>query len=113
MRKRFPIMLVLLAFLVIPLTGVAAGDSTGPIPPGEAGAKAALETSPRHHEWVDIAVPGREGKISAFVAYPERKEKAPVVIVIQEVYGLTDWVRAVGGPTSSQAATTSSRRYAG
>jgi carboxymethylenebutenolidase len=33
--------------------------------------------------------------VSAFVAYPERKDKAPVVIVIHEVYGLTDWVRAV------------------
>jgi carboxymethylenebutenolidase len=95
MRKRFPIIPVLLAFLVAPLTGVAAGHDTGAIPPGEAGAKAALETSPRHHEWVDIAVPGREGKVSAFVAYPERKYKTPVVIVIQEVYGLTDWVRAV------------------
>jgi len=95
MRKRIPIIPVLIAFLVAPLTGVGAGHGTGAIPPGEAGAKAALEISPRHHEWVDIAVPGREGKISAFVAYPERKEKAPVVIVIQEVYGLTDWVRAV------------------
>src|SRR4030043_2127940 len=88
-------MSVLLAFLVTPRTGVAAGHGTGAIPPGEAGAKAALETPPRHHEWVDIAVPGREGKVSAFVAYPERKDKAPVVIVIHEVYGLTDWVRAV------------------
>ena len=95
MRKRFPIILVLLAFLVVPLNGVAAGHDTGAIPPGESGAKAALETSPRHHEWVDIAVPGREGKVSAFVAYPERKDKAPVVIVIHEVYGLTDWARAV------------------
>lgn len=66
-----------------------------PIPPAEAGAKAALEHSPRHHEWVNIAVPGRGGKLSAFVAYPERKEKAPVVIVIHEIYGLTDWLRAV------------------
>jgi carboxymethylenebutenolidase len=95
MRKRFSIVLVLLAFLVAPSTGGAEGHDAGAIPPGEAEAKAALETSPRHHEWVDVAVPGREGKVSAFVAYPERKEKAPVVIVIHEVYGLTDWVRAV------------------
>ncbi len=33
--------------------------------------------------------------MTAFVAYPERKDKAPVVIVIQEIFGLTDWIRAV------------------
>ena len=95
MRKCVPILLFLCAFLADSSTGVAAGHTAQAIPPGESGAKAALETSPRHHEWVDIAVPGREGKVSAFVAYPERKEKAPVVIVIHEVYGLTDWIRAV------------------
>jgi carboxymethylenebutenolidase len=67
----------------------------GVIPPGEAGAKAALDKSPRHHEWVKIEVPGSDVKLSSFVAYPERKDKAPVVIVIQEVFGLTDWIRAV------------------
>jgi carboxymethylenebutenolidase len=65
------------------------------VPPGEPGAKAALETSPRHHEWEDVALPGAAGKLSLFVAYPERKEKAPVVLVIHEIYGLTDWIRAV------------------
>ena len=39
--------------------------------------------------------PGGAGKLSLFVAYPERKDKAPVVLVIHEVYGLTDWIRAV------------------
>ena len=91
-----------LAFVTICVVAVAASAARGAfasaatgIPPGEAGAKAALERSPRHHEWVDISVPGVEGKVAAFVAYPERKEKAPVVIVIQEVYGLSDWIRAV------------------
>jgi carboxymethylenebutenolidase len=65
------------------------------IPPGEFGAKAALETSARHHEWVDLAASGDAGKLSLFVAYPERKDKAPVVLVIHEIYGLTDWIRAV------------------
>jgi carboxymethylenebutenolidase len=77
----------------LPDTGFA--SAFGSIPPGEAGAKAALEHSPRHHEWVDISLPGKSTKISAFVAYPERKDKAPVVIVIHEIYGLTDWIRAV------------------
>ncbi len=72
------------------------------IPPGEAEAKAALEKSPRHHEWVNISVPGSEKKLSSFIVYPERKDKAPVVIVIMEVYGLTDWIRAVADSLGAQ-----------
>src|SRR5882724_1676965 len=56
-------------------------------------AKARLEKSPRHGEWVDIK--SGERTIKAFVVYPERKEKTPVVIVIHEIFGLTDWVRGV------------------
>lgn len=63
------------------------------IPPGAAEAKAALDKSPRHGEWVDVV--GPNGKIKCFVVYPERKEKAPVVIVIHEIFGLSDWVRGV------------------
>jgi carboxymethylenebutenolidase len=65
------------------------------LPPGEKEAKARLDASPRHGEWVEIAVPGSDAKMKAFVVYPERKEKAPVVIVIQEIFGLTDWIRSV------------------
>jgi carboxymethylenebutenolidase len=95
MTGRIAILLFFLATLATPVSGGAAKPETVPIPPGEAGAKASLESSPRHHEWVDIAVPGKEVKVSTFVAYPERKDKAPVVIVIQEIFGLTDWLRAV------------------
>ncbi len=66
-----------------------------PIPAGEAEAKAALEKSPRHHEWVNIPVPGSQTELSSFIVYPERKDKAPAIIVIMEIYGLTDWLRAV------------------
>lgn len=54
-------------------------------------ARAALDASPRHHEWVDVPAAGRS--VRAFVAYPERKDAAPAVIVIHENRGLTDWVR--------------------
>src|SRR5438874_2565226 len=56
-------------------------------------AKARLEKSSRHGEWVDYK--SGERTIKAFVVYPERKEKAPVVLVIHEIFGLTDWVRGV------------------
>jgi len=95
MIRKTGIMLLLLTLLGTPLFAGAPGSGTGAIPPGEAGAKAFLERSPRHHEWVEIDVPGKGAKLSAFIAYPERKAKAPLVIVIHEVYGLSDWVRAV------------------
>ncbi|HET9418222.1 MAG TPA: dienelactone hydrolase family protein, partial [Chthoniobacterales bacterium] len=52
-----------------------------------------LNTSPRHAEWVDIKSGTRT--IKAFVVYPERKDKAPAVLVISEIFGLTDWVRSL------------------
>ncbi|HEY0369064.1 MAG TPA: dienelactone hydrolase family protein, partial [Chthoniobacterales bacterium] len=56
-------------------------------------AKPRLNNSPRHGEWVEIKSGDRA--LKAFVVYPERKEKAPVVLVIHEIFGLTDWVRGV------------------
>src|SRR4029077_15622463 len=56
-------------------------------------ARARLEKSSRHGEWVDYKSGDRT--IKAFVVYPERKDKAPVVVVIHEIFGLTDWVRGV------------------
>src|SRR5246127_4295865 len=52
-----------------------------------------LNSLPRHGEWVDIK--SGERTIKAFVVYPERKDKAPVVLVIQEIFGLTDWLRGM------------------
>ena len=52
-----------------------------------------LNSSPRHGEWIDIKSGSRT--IKAFVVYPERKDKAPAVLVISEIFGLTDWVRSL------------------
>ena len=76
-------------FLTVSLASAAA------IPPGADGAEKALSASPRHGEWVDVAMPGSDTKIKSWVVYPERKEKAGVVIVIHEIFGLSDWVRGV------------------
>lgn len=51
-----------------------------------------LESSPRHHEWVEVEYDGRT--VHSFVAYPEVNHKAHSVIVIHENRGLTDWVRS-------------------
>lgn len=76
-----------------PAAAPAARDAN--LPPSDAQAKAALEKSPRHGEWVDIKLPSGGTPIRTWVVYPERKEKAGVVIVIQEIYGLSDWLRGV------------------
>src|ERR1700745_3547268 len=55
--------------------------------------KARRNNSPRRVEWVDIKSGDRT--IKAFVVYPERKDKAPAVLVIQEIFGLTDWLRSM------------------
>ncbi len=56
-------------------------------------AKARLEKSPRHGEWVTVKHDSRE--VKCFITYPEVKDKATAVIVIHEIFGLTDWVRGV------------------
>jgi carboxymethylenebutenolidase len=56
-------------------------------------AKARLEKSPRHLEWVKVKYDARE--VNCFVAYPEVRDQAAAVVVIHEIFGLTDWVRGV------------------
>src|ERR1700738_1309394 len=52
-----------------------------------------LNSSPRHADWVDIKSGDRT--IKAFIVYPESKNRTPVVLVIHEIFGLTDWVRSL------------------
>jgi carboxymethylenebutenolidase len=61
--------------------------------PAQDWAKERLEKSPRHLEWIKVKHGNRE--VNSFIAYPEVKEKAPAVMVIHEIFGLTDWVRGV------------------
>ncbi len=82
-------------------TAVAATKATAPelppneaIPPDAEGATAALAKSPRHGEWVDLKLADGT-KLLTWVVYPETKAKAGVVLVIHEIYGLTDWLRGV------------------
>jgi len=56
-------------------------------------ARQALEKSPRHGEWVTVKHGNRA--VQAFIVYPEVKGKASAVVVIHEIFGLTDWVRGV------------------
>ena len=65
------------------------------IPPDNAASADRLKGSPRHGEWVDIKMPSGPA-LKSFVVYPERKDKAPVVLVIHDIFGMGDWARAVG-----------------
>jgi carboxymethylenebutenolidase len=65
------------------------------IPAGDAGAADALKASPRHGEWVDIKMPSGPA-LKSWVVYPEVKDKAGVVLVIHDIFGMSDWARAVG-----------------
>ena len=77
--------------------GCASGRSGGRdngIPPGALDAKLRLNSSPRHGEWAMIQT-GVGDSVRAWVVYPERRDKAPVVVVIHEIFGLTPWIRSV------------------
>ncbi|MGH9666413.1 MAG: dienelactone hydrolase family protein [Bryobacteraceae bacterium] len=56
-------------------------------------ARTKVDKSPRHREWVTVKHNGRS--VETFVAYPESKDKTPVILVIHEIFGMTDWVEDV------------------
>jgi len=56
-------------------------------------AKQRVAKSPRHREWVKIKNGNRE--VNSFVVYPESKNKATAVIVIHEIFGMSDWVQSL------------------
>jgi hypothetical protein len=100
-NPRAALMTVMLTAAAVAATAsVAAGRAaaqsgqSGP-PLDDASAKTRLAESSRHGEYVDITVPGGSTPIRAFVVYPEIATKAPVVIVMHESFGLTDWIRGV------------------
>jgi carboxymethylenebutenolidase len=88
-----------------PATVPAAGGRGGPqvevpwndaIPPGIADhAARALKESSRHGEWADIKL-AEGGVLKAWVVYPERAQKAGVVLVIHDIRGMSDMARALG-----------------
>ena len=93
--------------LCLPLAAQAPVKAPAPIavkaaiPPDAETAKAALKASPRHGEWVDITAPDGT-KLVTWVVYPERKDKAGVVLMIHEIYGLTDWLRATADQLAAE-----------
>jgi len=73
---------LLLCLMILALTQVALSQDW---------AKEKLAKSPRHFEWVTVKHDGRS--VDVFVVYPESKDKRPVVLIIHEIFGMTDWVQ--------------------
>jgi len=89
-----PLLLVL--SLLAPTTPALAATATRnpALPPSEDDAKAALDASPRHGEYVNV--PNGSGTpIRTWIVYPQRRDKAGVVLLVHEIYGLSDWLRSV------------------
>jgi carboxymethylenebutenolidase len=83
---------LLAALLLLPL-------ATAPIH-AQDWAKARLDASPRHHEYVPLKHGDRT--VQAFVVYPEVKTKAPVIVLIHEIFGLSDWAKEMADELAAQ-----------
>ncbi|HXT48734.1 MAG TPA: dienelactone hydrolase family protein, partial [Gemmatimonadaceae bacterium] len=70
-----------------------AAHQAADLPAGAADAESRLSKSPRHGEWV--MVKAGSDSVKAWVVYPQVSGKAPVVVVVHEIFGLSNWVRAV------------------
>lgn len=80
-----------------PATAVASASGVQPssrLPAGANDAEARLAASPRHAEWAMVRA-GDNDSVRVWLVYPERSTKAPVVVVVHEIFGLSTWIRAV------------------
>lgn len=83
--KRFAGTLIVVMGILLGAQTVAAQEWSQPW------ARARIEKSPRHSEWVTVKHDGRN--VQTLVVYPESKDKRPVVLVIHEIFGLSDWAQ--------------------
>ena len=93
MTRAFPLALRHLAALLLPTFAALTMQA-------QDWAKTRLEASPRHHEYIALKHDGRT--VQAFVVYPEIKGKAPVVILIHEIFGLSDWAKEMADEVAAQ-----------
>jgi carboxymethylenebutenolidase len=77
-----------------PSVAAVAATATRGLPPDATGALPRLSASPRHSEWVTVRT-GDGDSLHTWLVYPERSTKAPVVIVVHEIFGLSSWIRGV------------------
>jgi len=73
--------------------GVAASGLTMSSLRAQEWARQAVDKSPRKREWVPVKYGNRS--VESVVAYPQSRDKAPALVVIHEIFGMTDWVENV------------------
>jgi carboxymethylenebutenolidase len=93
-RSRIVGLVVVAAVLSACSSAPRAAGEDARIAPSGTEAAARIATTPRHAEWVTIGA-GTPDSLRAWVVYPERSTKAPVVVVVHEIFGYTDWVSGV------------------
>lgn len=76
-------------------------DTSRSLPPDAEHAVARLNASPRHGQYVMISRANGDS-LRAWIVYPERSTRAPVVVVVHEIFGMSDWVRAVTDQLASE-----------
>ena len=94
MKRSLPLLLILVLAMCSQKPAVDHADhgmTSAAAEPAVNWAKQALDKSPRHREWVNVKAGNRT--VSAFVVYPEVKSKATSVVVIHEIFGMSDWVQ--------------------
>ncbi len=67
--------------------------------PAQDWAKAKLDSSPRHHEYATLQANGKP--LKAFISYPEVKSKATAIVLIPEIFGLSDWAKSMADELSA------------
>jgi carboxymethylenebutenolidase len=82
------------AMMTPPAGVVTALPGDASLPAASTGVAQRLAASPRHGEYVMIRT-GPSDSVRAWVVYPERATKAPVVVVVHEIFGLSTWIRGV------------------
>jgi carboxymethylenebutenolidase len=106
-RKPLTLIVLLMVAMLMCVSGVAAQDvmsahhhvdsesdaMQGNTQQRQDWARARLAKSPRHQEWVEVKYGNRT--VKSFVVYPEVKKKATAVVVIHEIFGMSDWVQAL------------------
>ena len=93
----------MVAVTVVCAVIVAPQQGAPGLPPSNNSAPARLSSSPRHGEWVKIALdPATGDSVMAWVVYPTSREKAPVVVVVHEIFGLSTWVRGVADQVAAE-----------
>ena len=82
----------LFAAIMIALLGMMLGGSTVAAQEwSQPWARERIAKSPRHSEWVTVKHGDRN--VQTLIVYPESKDKRPVVLVIHEIFGLSDWAQ--------------------